>query len=148
MSCIFPKIIWEAYPRYTCEVISTDFSDNSTHMTSQNGTHPNGLMAENVTMVSWAQSDLTIIPKGFSDIFPGVYGFQYENCSIESLNGDELGEYSLLFWWSLTSSNLQRIPGNFFATSKPLIYISFKDNRISEVGDGLLDELSNLSGGF
>lgn len=58
-------------PRYTCEVISADFSDNSTHITSRNGTHLDGLMDGNVTMVFWAQSDLTIIPKGFSDIFPG-----------------------------------------------------------------------------
>lgn len=51
----------------------------------------------------------------------------------------------MLFWWSLTSSNLERIPGNFFANSKLLIYISFRDNKITQVGDGLLDELSNLN---
>lgn len=73
-------------PRYTCEVISADFSDNATHITSQNGTHLNGLVAENVTMVSWTQFDLTIVPTGFSDIFPGEFLPSFSNFFALKLN--------------------------------------------------------------
>lgn len=146
IECDFKNKIFDFLSsRYSCEVISADFSDNSTFITDINGTHLQNYTDQSVKIVYWSQTNLTIIPKGFSSVFTKIYGFHYENCNIEDLNGDELNEYSSLFWFYLTSSNLKRIPGNFFTNKNELSFISFMDNKINFVGANLLDGLSSLN---
>jgi hypothetical protein len=74
IECDFKQMSFELLSdRYTCEVISADFSENSTHITSSGGTHQVGFDNENVTMVFWSQEELAIVPKGFLSVFRGKF---------------------------------------------------------------------------
>jgi FtsZ-binding cell division protein ZapB len=132
---------------YTCEVISMDFSDNPTHITGYSGDHVLGNSAVDVKAfyfgTSCPQFNLTIVPKGFLNFFPNFNMLEFNTCSINSLNGDELEDYPNLERFVIVHSNVQRIPGNLFEFNKNLKYIWF-GFQITRVGDGLLEDLGKL----
>lgn len=132
---------------YTCEVISMDFSDNSTDLTSYSGTHVPGNSADDVKAFYFGtlcpQFGLTFVPRGFLNFFPNFNMLEFNTCTIDTLDGDELDEYPNLERFVLVHSSVQRIPGNLFEFNKNLRYIWF-GFRIMRVGDNLLDDLENL----
>jgi hypothetical protein len=62
------------------------------------------------------------------------------------LAGDELNEYPNLeiFMNYYTKLEDGRIPGNFFRYTHNMRMISFWDNGVTQVGNGLLDHLTSL----
>ncbi len=67
---------------YTCDVITMDFADNSTHITEVKrvGKHGRGKKNFDVQRISFnfyycRDFDLKIIPKGFLNFFPNLWGF-------------------------------------------------------------------------
>lgn len=132
---------------YTCEVTSIDFSGNLTHITAYNGIHVPGNSSTDVRAFYFGtlcpQFNLTFIPKGFLQFFPNFNMLEFNTCSIESLNGDELEEYPNLERFVLLHSNIQRIPGNLFEFNQNLKYVWF-GFKITRVGEGLLDDLGRL----
>lgn len=136
-------------PIYSCSVTSINFSDNSTEIQVVNGTHLDGYSSDDVNMVFFLESNcktfnLTFFPRGFQNFFPNIIGFYVRGCSIETLNGDELTDFPNLRLWSQMSSNLNRVPGNFFNPTPNIESISFSYNQITRVGENLLDNLTNL----
>lgn len=137
---------------YTCEVKNIEYDGESNLITNHTGIHPDGGSYSDFTVkiVEFTssfcyESNLTFIPKGFSSQFPNLIAFHYNNCPFnESLIGDELNEYSALENFTLTNTNLEKIPGNFFTNLSNLTYIDLSNNKIKEVGGGLLRNLSNL----
>jgi hypothetical protein len=132
---------------YNCEVISEDFSDNSTHVTGVNGTHMSGRSNADVKMIWFSanpSSNLKVIPKGFLNFFPNFIAFNFNTRQIDFLKGDELEEYPSLQYYLQYNSNLTRVPGNFFASTKNMSYVHLSNNKIQNVGEGLLDNLKNL----
>jgi hypothetical protein len=134
---------------YTCKVTSTNFSDNSTHITGVGGTHLSGKSSADVGMIQFGLSykcpeNLHKIPKGFLKHFPNFIGLYFYECPISTLNGDELDEYPNLQYYSHKISNLISIPGNFFKSTPNMKFISFVFNKIQHVGANLLDHLKNL----
>lgn len=135
----------------TCNVISLDFSDNSTHFTSANGTWEQ-IMRTRIIYFGWThftrcqQLNLTFIPQGISSVFPNMIGLTFDNCPILNLIGTELNEYRNLEFWSWTNTQLEngRIPGNFFSLSPKLRMVDFWRSGVMHVGNGLLDNLNDL----
>lgn len=132
---------------YTCEVTSMDFSDNATHITGYSGTHLYGNSSADVKAFYFGtlcyQFDLKIVPKGFLNFFPNFNMLEFNTCSIETLNGDELDEYQNLERFAILNSNVERIPGILFTFTPNLKYIWF-GFKIQRVGSGLIDYLSKL----
>lgn len=138
---------------YTCEVMSMDFSDNSTFITGFNGTHVSGYSNDDVRMIEFdlrlcPRFNLTIVPKGFLNFFPNFTGLAFYNCSIDFLNGNELDEYPNLEYWFSQNTELTRVPGEFFVSTLGLRFVNFGNNKIQRIGEGLLDHLNDLDRAF
>jgi hypothetical protein len=149
INCYFKDGIWNVLGKvYTCEVLSADFSDNSTHITGVGGTHLRGKSSADVKMILFSYNkcpeNLRKIPKGLLNHFPNFIGLTFSKSPISTLNGDELDEYSNLQYFGHNYSNLRRIPGNFFKSTPNMKYISFWGNKIQNVGAKLLDHLKSL----
>lgn len=137
---------------YNCDVKSIDFSDNQTHITGFNGSHLNSNSCLDVKIINFgypnatscSSLNLTVFPKGFINFFPNIIGFIFWECAINSLNGDELNEYSNIRYYIHHNSNLTRIPGEFFASNPGMKYVFFSYNKLMHVGENLLDNLQNL----
>lgn len=119
---------------YSCWVIGVDYSGNATHVSGYTGNHRSNHSATNVRAVFFDEDlcpwfNLTRIPKGFSTIFPNLLGFFYENCAVDTINGDELDEYPDLRWWVIQFSPLERVPGEYF-TQTPLIRYEMSLSRL------------------
>lgn len=149
-TCRFALDTWVTIGEvYACEVDFMDFSDNQTHLTGYNGTHLSGKTSDDVTAIYFIQDscmryNLTTIPKGMSIVFPNLIGMWYHTCPISNLVGDELDEYSKLEMWGLVNTNLSRVPGNFFKSTLNLKFVSFYNNQLQHVGEGLLNDLQDL----
>jgi hypothetical protein len=134
---------------YTCYVISAVFSDNSTHITGNLGTHLSGYSSNDVKIIAFGfiencPENLQKIPKGFLNYFPNFIGLFSWGCPISTLNGDELDEYPNLEFYSQEKSNLVRVPGNFFKSTPNMKVINFYGNKIQNVGANLLNHLKYL----
>jgi hypothetical protein len=150
INCKFKDDTWSVIGKvYTCNVLSTDFSDNSTHITGVKGTHLSGKSNADVKVIEFGLSykcpeNLHKIPKGFSNYFPNFIGLWLSGCQISTLNGDELDEYPNLQYYVHILSDLTSIPGNFFKSTPNMKNINFANNKIQNVGANLLDHLKNL----
>jgi hypothetical protein len=147
IECSFFIEPWYPEYLYTCAPITVDFSANSTHATSYNGTHKDGKSASDVRMVHFVPSFnfFPTFPRGFLKIFPNLDALKFAGRQWNSLKGDELEEYPNLVYFTVRQASLVRIPGNLFALNPKMRHIEFYDNKIEHVGEGLLDHLKNLS---
>jgi hypothetical protein len=148
IGCYFTSNSWGFGDLYTCQVTSLDYSGNSTHVQSYNGTHIGNNSTANVQMISFEsaecpQFNLTKFPRGFSSIFPNIVGLAFRNCAFDTLAGDELQEYPNLRVFRVWIGNLVRIPGNLFSSNPNMFYIDFDSNKIEHVGEGLLDNVQS-----
>lgn len=106
---------------YGCDVYSMDFSDNSTHVINFIGNHQYGnssIDVKGIQFCNYQNYNLTAVPKGLLTIFPNIIGFTFAKCNINYLHGNELDEYPNLQFWTFAHTNLERIPGEFFASTK------------------------------
>jgi hypothetical protein len=134
---------------YTCDVISMDFSENSTFITGYDGEHwTSSHTSEHVIMIRFAtecrEFNFKNIPKGFLDIFSNFIALHFWDCGINSLSGDEITEYPNLQWFGLENSELSRIPGDFFASTPNMRFVTFRWNQLQHVGENLLGNLLPL----
>ncbi len=136
---------WVIGDIYACGVFSLNFSDDPERVTKISGNHEAGKTNEDVGLVDFYNFYLKIVPKKFSNFFPKLIALRFFSCPFEILPEDALEEYPNLEVFALHSSNLVRIPGNFFAPTPKIRLVSFSyNNKISHVGEGLLDSLEDL----
>jgi hypothetical protein len=150
IGCNFNELSWKNQTYYSCYVNSVQFSDDLNHVTGYSGTHSGGKSAENVGGVFFAfefcpRFGITKFPRGLSSIFSNIAVLLFDSCAIENLNGDELQEFPMLKILRIWPGNLVTIPGNLFTFNPNMIHIDFDANKIQHVGEGLLDNLKNLT---
>lgn len=134
---------------YTCNVRSMSFADDRTIVTEVTGEHVSEKGNKDVGAIVFPvelcpRFHLKLIPKGLSNFFENVVALLFDDCSINSLTGNGLKEYSKLQWISIKQCDLQEIPRDFFAFTPNLTYVSFAFDEIRHVGLGLLDNLTQL----
>lgn len=150
IECGFVGAGYQILSAYACYITSIDYSSNSTHILSYGGTHWTGRSNLDVESISarhyiCPELNLQSIPKGVLSIFPNLKVISFNNCSINFLNGDELKEYPNLVIYEHYSTNITRIPGNFFSFTPNLLSVTFRSNKqLKHVGVGLLDGLIYL----
>lgn len=135
---------------YSCQITSMTLSANSTHVTGYSGNHLSGYTSADVRGVyihadGCTSFNLTSFPRGFSALFPDIFGLYFSGCPYGAMNGDELIEYPNLKRFSTIYTNLISIPRNIFNLNPSMSFIEFHSNKIETVGEGLLDNLQNLT---
>jgi Leucine-rich repeat (LRR) protein len=131
---------------YFCNVNSIDYSDNPTYFTSANGTHLNGQSNLNVKHIQFYRAKIgSTFPKGLLSVFPNLIGLNIAGSQIKELKGDELYEYPTLEIFSISDSNITRIPQNFFAQTPNIRNVGFNRAQTQFVADGVFDNLKNLT---
>jgi hypothetical protein len=141
---VAPQFLIESSP--TCNVLSMDFSENSTHVLSTNLTSSDIARVNTIWfdfLGNCRQHNLTFIPKGILNVFPNAKNLGFKNCPIATIKSDDLEEYPNLEILVLTRSDIQHVPGNLFALTPNLKCVVF-DEKIQQVGEGLLENLQSL----
>lgn len=132
---------------YTCNVTAIDFTSNSTFI---DGSHLSGNSSDDKQVITFHEyclhttNTLPFVPNGLLEFFPNFIGLQMGHCSITTLHGNELEEYSNLQWCGFHNVSVTRVPGNFFASTLNMRLVNFGENEIERVGFGLLDNLKYL----
>ena len=114
-------------PGNQCYAIRFQTSGNSSLVTNVTGTSSKNLMVNNVLFTgsinSKSNEDMQI-PQGLLKFFPKLDFLALYNVDIDTLNGNELVEYTKLKRFDLVGGKVQYLPGNFFA-STPLIEVVY-----------------------
>ena len=106
-----------------------------------------GLTADDIAVIIFDIpycSTLTTIPQGLETIFPNFIALNFNGCPIDEVNANDLQNYPNLETFSLSDSDLTKIPENFFASTPNLKSVGITLTKLVEVGSGLLDSLSSL----
>lgn len=144
--CDFYSVSKWYWPVYICRTLFIDASRNPNYLTRVSGNHKRGYSNNDVTylkLVCDNSNILKVFPKGLLNIFPNLAHISIGGCPI-ILNGDELRGIPNLESFAFYNSNLTRIPGNLFKPTQQIRLISFHDNQIEHVGEGLLNYLQDL----
>lgn len=146
LNCTFRMSAIQLLPSvYSCYKFSVSNVNESETLTAVYGTHMEGKSIDDVGFL-WLDNahDFTIFPRGIENFFHNLVALGVRYGNISSLIGDELMPFGNLTWFVLNNNMVERIPGNFFA-STPLVHsVWFNNNNIKHVGDNLLDSLSQL----
>lgn len=130
--------------KYSCVTTLSEVSTNQ-RLTAVNGDHLVGKNYSDVESIDFAGcSGSTFIPRRMLNFFPNLVGIRLDNCGILVLSGNELNEYERLTHFAVESTQLERIPGNFFASTPEISVIGFAENQLKYVGYNLLRNLTNL----
>lgn len=134
---------------YTCDVIDVDFSGDSANLESVTGDHLPSLSNFDVQFVYFStfncpKFNLEIVPQNLELFFKNITGLQFESCDINTLKGNELINYKNLKYFCILYTKLAVVPGNLFNTTPNMIFAFFSYNKITEVGSGLLNNLTKL----
>lgn len=146
LDCEFSFEWWpKVESKYSCV---TTLSEVSTiqRVTGVNGNHKidkNNSEVESIEFQDCIGS--TYIPQNMLNFFPNLIGIRLISCGILILGGNELHEYQNLQLFAVESTQLERIPGNFFASTPQISVIGFADSNLKYVGSKLLQSLNNLS---
>lgn len=124
---------------YMCMVQEIDFSENLPYLNEAFGNHMKNKSNQDVTYIFiYGQPQLKSIPKGMLKVFPNLLSIHVENSAITELIGDELNQYRNLKSFELLSTQVERIPANFFSFTPKIEYIFFINNKIKWIGRDLL----------
>lgn len=129
---------------YRCKA-RAEISGNFTHVIGVSGVQRDGFSNLDVALFTLENCpDVTTIPRGLLNFFPNLDGIHLKRCNVNHLRGDELAEYPDLRWFALESTQLDFVPGNFFASTSRIAGVSLGGNKITRIGENLLDNLQNL----
>jgi hypothetical protein len=144
LDCIFENHNWATLGIiYTCTVKSSQYLANETYITGFTGTHLSGYSNANVKGIYFQTNchHIKAVPKNFHEYFPNFIAISMSTCGFTRLEGDELNQYRNLQVFYLTSSELERIPGNLFLFNPSMKLVMLRNNKIKHVGANLLEPI-------
>jgi Leucine-rich repeat (LRR) protein len=150
IECEFKTRFWwyQFGQLYTCEVKSIELTGSHLVETVA-GIHRSGKSNDDVKQIWFGYKYLcgiNYIPQNIHKHFPSIIGILfYNNCTIQSLTGDELKDYVNLEWFDINRNSIERIPGNLFENNRKLKAVGFENNNITNVGYKLLSGLEHLT---
>lgn len=131
--------------KYSCMTTLSEVSTNQ-RLTGVRGDHQVGKNHSDVESINFSDcTGSTFIPRDMLNFFANLIGIRLINCGILILSGNELNEYQNLQLFAVESTRLERIPGNFFASTPQITVIGFAENNLKHVGSKLLQSLNNLA---
>lgn len=146
LDCVYSPHWWPAGvgEKFTCITTLSEVSTTKV-VTSIRGEPENKTLAD-VESISFNSCHGTIfIPQDMQNFFPNLIGIQMFHCGVLTLDGNELNQYENLQLFAIESTQLERIPGNFFAMTPQIKVIGFAENDLKYVGSKLLNSLNNLT---
>ncbi|KAJ6644424.1 Insulin-like growth factor-binding protein complex acid labile subunit [Pseudolycoriella hygida] len=157
----YTQIRQSEHNRYTCTAeiveIESELLDDETTLTDIKGTHLTE--KQNTTEITkenkdvevfliWSSHDnLTSLPKNLDKFFPNLISLQWWNGDLSEIAAKDLN-FPNLINLGLHNNKLRALNGDLFKFTPKLQTIGFEENLIMEVGDGLLDGLSNLTSAY
>jgi hypothetical protein len=131
----------------TCNVLSMDFSENSTYVLSTNLTSSDIAKVKTIWFYfsgNCRQHNLTFIPKGILNVFPNATNLYFAGCAIATLNSDDLEDIPTLEIFVIYNGDIEHVPGDFFVSTPNIKVAAFYVNKIQQVGEGLFENLQSL----
>lgn len=143
LECFYTITNWSNLgDAYTCEGILSNISD--IYYYSHSGIHQSGKSDSDVQMLYIINNtNLDYIPK-YGDHFKNLTALYISSCGIKNIYVTDLISYPNLRWISLSKNLIEIVPGNFFVYTPNVETIFLYENKIKEVGRGLLNSLDNL----
>ena len=147
LDCRFFFIDWqEINDNYVCATQITDINaGNEGFVTDVTGDHLVGNNNDAVRTLSVSgQPLLTQIPKDIGKFFKNLQGLEVWGCQLATVSMEDLRPFPDLVVLNIEQNNLFNLPGNLFYHTPNLVWLRCLDNRIQNIGYGLLDDLHRL----
>lgn len=138
--CEFTNEIWTLLGEaMTCKATLT-------FLYSQNFTYDGNLSgdASEVQMIKISNKSLSYIPKDMRTVFSNISAIHLGSCGINYLNNNDLENYKIIQWLSLSQNQIEYVPENFFKPTPDIKAVYFYGNRIKSVGFNSLQPLKYL----
>ena len=148
MNCVFSEdngwvIVGDVY---TCGTQFTGTSENDRTVTRVSGNHLAGKGDLDVKALYIWGRQLTHLPGDIDSFFPNLVVLSLSNTGLSSITSEDLQPFPSLVVFGADESKISSLDGNLFMFTLHLQVISMQNNLITNVGDGLLNDLHELTG--
>lgn len=144
IDCVYEELNWEGILiAYTCTGTVTGTGNIVLNI---RGTHLTGRTEADVTGVSIYNSQVTTqFPRNVDNFFPNVEAFDWVFSRLSAVSAHDLAQFPALRMLSLFGNEISLLDGNLFANTQNLHWVDVSNNRITNVGDGVFANLTDLS---
>lgn len=84
-------------------------------------------------------------PKTLKNFFPNLKAIQFYTTDLEEISSDDLKQFPNLEYLNLAFNLLKKLPGDLLGYTLKLKVVVFHNNKLANVGLGILDGLNSLS---
>jgi hypothetical protein len=127
---------------YRCIVKSVDIR-HITRFTNFVGEHYHGLSNNEVNMVAFKKSPMSVFPRGLTKIFPNFTVFEIWDCGLKEICKEDLRGFENCVFFSVIVNELTYLPGDLFEYAPKIQFIDFSVNLIRAVGPTIFEPLTN-----
>jgi Leucine-rich repeat (LRR) protein len=87
---------------------------------------------------------VNFISQGLGSFFTELKELSIEKSSLEEIRKEDLAQFPKLEMLWLHNNDLRFLPGDLFEANLEIVLINFENNKITRMGDELLEPLKNL----
>lgn len=131
---------------YACISYRIAGIEDSENITAIYGNHQSGKTNDDVLLLEiYSVPNLKFVPRGIEQFFPNIFAFNFMDCDISELRGDELQPLHNISWIRFENNpNLVRIPGNLLENKSNMTVVCFINNGVKHVDVNFLNSLASL----
>lgn len=146
INCVYEDLNWGGIlpSEYTCTG-TVSASDNNTSVLTVTGTHLTGRTNADVRGFSIYNSQITNrLPSNINSFFPNIVAVDWVFGTLSTINSEDLRQFPNLIMLSVFGNQLTLLDSNLFTHTRSLRWVELSNNRITNIGEGILANLTDL----
>lgn len=133
---------------YTCGVKHLITNEINRNVSRVNTEHQRGKTNDDVSTIQIFEKKMEYFPRGFTSFFKNIVAFHAGMNGLKYLEKSDLKDFVKLKFLYLYKNQLETLPSDLFIHNPALEYISFFDNRLTNIGSKTLMPLQSLKIAF
>jgi len=130
---------------YMCNAKVLAFGGSDTVLDGVSQNHLAGYSNSRVESLWIEKQPISSLPKGIAQFFPDLKVLTVKNTPLNTISRSDLSPFPNLMHIDSSHNLLEALEGDLFAENPNIVWISFWNNKIRNVGTGLLDNMRNLA---
>lgn len=145
LKCVFGTHTWpyigEVKYCHSRELVVTSSNQSITSANDQPENHYHG---ENIKFLQILSQTVNFVPKRIEKVFLSIEGLQIDNSKLKTISKQDLEPFKELKIISMSFNDLETLDSDLFSFNPLLKRIHFQNNRLTFIGENVLEPLSNL----
>jgi hypothetical protein len=139
LQCQYEKFNGSIVSGSMCRAVNVNVTSRDETITSVNGQGPEAFDKYKFDMIEIFDETLNFIPQGFDDFFPNVHSLGIRYSKLKEVEKKNFAQFPMLYNLWIENNQIEKLPGDLFQANLQLSRVSFVANRISQVGEDLLN---------